>query len=67
MYQQKELKRRRVEEMKGSILALLAEGYSERQVASMLTMSKMAVQKNKVKQRTSGIADSFRCHSTTVG
>lgn len=41
---------------KGSILALLAEGHSERQVASILNISKTAVQKNKVKQQTLGTA-----------
>ena len=40
------------EEEKGSILALLVEGYSERRVASILKISKTAVHKNKVKQQT---------------
>ena len=49
----KELKRKVLsEEKKGSVLALLAEGYSERQVASILKISKTAVHKNKVKQQT---------------
>ena len=42
------------EEKKGSILALLAEGYSECQVASILKMSKKAVHKNKDKKQTLG-------------
>ena len=51
----KELKRNVLsEEKKGSILDLLAEGYSERQVASILKISKTAVHKNKVKQQTLG-------------
>ena len=51
----KELKRKVLsEEKKGSILALLAEGYSERHVASILKISKTAVHKNKVKQQTLG-------------
>lgn len=41
-------------EKKGSILALLAEGYSERQVASILKISKTAVHNNKVKHQTLG-------------
>uniref|UniRef100_A0AAY5KAR6 Transposase Tc1-like domain-containing protein n=1 Tax=Esox lucius TaxID=8010 RepID=A0AAY5KAR6_ESOLU len=50
-----ELKRKALsEEKKGSILALLAEGFSERQVASILKISKTAVHKNKVKQQTLG-------------
>ncbi|XP_053577469.1 uncharacterized protein LOC128666737 isoform X4 [Bombina bombina] len=44
-----ELKRKVLsEKKKGSILALLAEGYSERQVASILKISKTAVYKKKV-------------------
>ena len=43
----KELKRKVLsEDNKGSILVLLAEGYSEHQVASILKISKMAVHKN---------------------
>lgn len=49
----KELKRKVLSaEKKCSILALLAEGYNERQVASI--HKKMAVHKNKVKQQTLG-------------
>ena len=51
----KRLKRKVLsEEKKGSILALLAEGYSECRVASILKISKTAVHKNKVKQQTLG-------------
>ena len=51
----KEFKRKVLsEEKKGSILVLLAEGYSERQVASILKMSKTAVHKNKVEQQRLG-------------
>ena len=51
----KELKRKVLsEEKKASILALLAEGYSERKVASILKISKTAVHNNKVKQQTLG-------------
>ena len=51
----KQLKRQALsDEKKGSILALLAEGYSERQVASILKISKTAVHKNEVKQQTLG-------------
>ncbi|KAJ8389099.1 hypothetical protein AAFF_G00123050 [Aldrovandia affinis] len=51
----KELKRKVLsEEKKGSILALLEEGYSERKVASILQISKVAVHKNKAKQQTLG-------------
>jgi ATP/maltotriose-dependent transcriptional regulator MalT len=51
----KELKRNVLSERnKGSNLALLAEGYSECQVASILTISKTAVHKEKVKQQTLG-------------
>uniref|UniRef100_A0AAY5L5H5 Tc1-like transposase DDE domain-containing protein n=1 Tax=Esox lucius TaxID=8010 RepID=A0AAY5L5H5_ESOLU len=54
----KELKRKALsEEKKGSILALLAEGCSERQVASILKISKTAVHKNKVKQQTLGTTE----------
>lgn len=50
----KELKRNVLsEQMKGSILAVLIEGYSERQVASILKISKTAVHKHKVKLQTS--------------
>ena len=49
----KELKRKVLsEEKKGSILALLAEGYSEHQVASVPKFSKMMVHNNMVKQLT---------------
>lgn len=45
----KELKRKVLsEENKGSILAFLAEGCSERQVASFLKVSKTVVHKNKI-------------------
>ncbi|XP_073439992.1 uncharacterized protein [Dendrobates tinctorius] len=51
----KELKREVLsEEKKSSILALLAEGYSERHVAFLLKISKTAVHYNKVKQETLG-------------
>ena len=51
----KEMKRKVLsEKKKGAILALLAEGYSERQIASILKISKTAVHKNKVKQQTLG-------------
>ncbi|XP_073405552.1 microtubule-associated serine/threonine-protein kinase 3-like isoform X2 [Dendrobates tinctorius] len=51
----KELKRKVLsEEKKGSIVALLAKGYSERHVASILKISKTAVHYNKVKQNTLG-------------
>ena len=83
----KELKRKVLsEEKKGSILTLLAEGYSERHVASILKISKTAVH---VRTRSSSrhwgqqsyrlaegendfplirmTANSFECHSTTVG
>ena len=51
----KEFKRKVLsEEKKGSILDVLAEGYSERQVASILKMSKTAVHKNKVEQQRLG-------------
>ena len=47
----KELKRKVLNEgKKGSTLAFLAEGYSERQVTFVLKISKMEVHKNKVKQ-----------------
>lgn len=48
----KELKRKVLnEEKKVSILALLAEGYSERRVASILKISKTAVHKNRSSSR----------------
>ena len=51
----KELKRKVLsEEKKGSILALLAEGYSEHHVASIIKISKTAVHKDMVKQQTLG-------------
>lgn len=51
----KELKRKVLrEEKKGSSLALLAEGYSKRQVVSILKTFKTAVHKSKVKQQTLG-------------
>lgn len=42
------------EENKGSILALLAEGYSKCQVASILKIVKTELYENKVKQQTLG-------------
>ena len=51
----KELQRKVLsEEKKGSILVLLAEGYTECQVASILKISKTAFHKNTVKQQTLG-------------
>ena len=51
----KEFKRKVLSKEKmGSTLVLLAEGYSERQVASILKISKTAVHKNTVKQQTLG-------------
>lgn len=53
-----EFKRKNLsEEKKGEILALLAEGFSERQVASILKISKTAVHKNKVKAETFGTTE----------
>ncbi len=57
---------------KGSIMALLAEGYSEHQVASIFKISKTAVHKKNFKLQTLATdrhmtAKSFECHSRTVG
>lgn len=57
------------EEKKGSVLALLAERYSEHQVAFILKISKMLAHKDKLRQQTLGdnkATDHQRVKSTFI-